>query len=143
MPLTGIAGIDYSFMDEIMRPWGDEPELKKTPKQKRNLLKEIRMDAEDLLLHLFKGQPRIVGTGYFGYERFVQGSRNFERDHATAVGSYVIYYSSTSIATIVCKPHKLLTVIETNSTSRANLGVQTLLSAIYDLLPGVQVKGTK
>lgn len=113
------------------------------PQKNYQLIKQMDMDISDLLLHLFKDQPRVIGTNFYQYEHHFEGRRHFQQDEAKFRGKFVIYYRSTPIATIVKKPHKRVKILPiSNKASRSYFAQQLMLRALHDLFPEAKVKVT-
>mgnify|MGYP006921351357 CR=1 FL=1 len=111
----------------------------KTPVQRDKrltLIRQMEMDATDLILHLIKKQPRIIGSGLYSYDTYVERvQHNYQRDTILRNGSWVIYYKGTLLGRLVRKPHASFTVFDVPEKGQARyaLGVFTRVAA--DLLP--------
>lgn len=109
-------------------------------KLKHSLIKEMDMDANDLILHLFKGQPRLVGCGLFTAERHNSGTRHFERDNSAFREEYTIYHKGTAIAIIIGKPHKkVMLLAQQKDRKRAKFAQSLFYRVLQELFPAVKL----
>lgn len=111
--------------------------LKPDPQQ---LVKEMDLDISDLLLHLIKGQPRVSSLNLYGFNNHSVGSRYFERDNASFDGQFSIFFNSSTIAQLTCRPHKKLVLTGGLSTPKAQFAQGILLKVMLELFPATRVK---
>lgn len=144
MQVAGDAEQYVAQWEELGRTVEIRPILRtdQPPKLQKNplLIKEMEMDITDLLLYLFKDQPRISSAQHFSSERYREGTRHYERDLSIFQGTYSIRYKRTGIAIVTRKPHKKVQLIKVgNKAGRTHFAQQLLVKVVNDLFPAVKV----
>lgn len=132
-------GSDYIVRDSFFTRQGiNTQEVKKN----RKLLKELEMDLLDLLMALFKEQPRIVKAGHFKYEALARrGVHHFERDNDRFRGTYIIYYKGRALGQVTCKPHKQLLLFKQDGyNARLHYANSLLRRLVSDYFPGAKIE---
>lgn len=121
-----------------------DPSESDTPKLKNpRLIKEMDMDISDLLLHLFKDQPKVINAGYYQYSDYRDGRRNYERDEQGFRGMYTIHFRSKAIAYVTRKPHKQVRLIALDKSSRSHFAQQIMVRVLHDLFPEAKIERIK
>lgn len=111
-------------------------DIEEPPKLK--LRKEFEMDLTDLLMALFKKQPRVVGSGYFRSEP-CNGGRLAEREHAVARDMHFIYFEGTRLGRVTCQGHKELHLLAIKNQGRVRYAQGILEKLTPILLPKVRI----
>lgn len=121
-------------------PFGMTEDLdNKTPAQKDkrlNLIRQMEMDATDLILHLIKKQPRIVGSELYSYTDYVDRvQHNYQRDAIRENGSWIIYYKHEMIGRLIHKPHASITLFNVGDRGKTRYAQGVFVRVANDLLP--------
>lgn len=132
-------------LDEIAEiPWdmdlmeATENSAPKPPPPPIKLLEEYRMDLTDLLMYLFKKQPRIIHSGHFSSEP--RSGRMAERERAVAREAHNLYFKGDMIGYVECRGHKKLGLTPlSTSKKRVHYAQGLLYGLVHDLLPQVRI----
>lgn len=107
------------------------------------LLKELEMDLRDLLFHLVKSEPRIIGAGHFSAESFREGNRHQERDESEYRKMYRIFYRDNAIGVLTCRPHLRLKIVDRYRGGKPHYAMSLLGRLMYELFPGAKIERIK
>lgn len=134
----GFVTTNTMFYDAAMFKPEPPQKVVKNPR----LLKDLENDLVDLLMHLLKGQPRVVKSEMLSHRQRAQGGRHFERDEAAFRGIYEIYFSGSTIGIVICRPHKELKIdrLWVQNRGMPRYTQSLLVKLMYELFPSAKVE---
>lgn len=131
----GIGPIDSFLMAERQERESVKPKFKMP---KKRLLKEMRLDLTDLMLHLIKKQPRIMQTGHWRHDYNIEGGRHYNRDEAMHLGRYRLVFRDETLAYLEVKPHRRLRMVNVKN-GWPRLGQAMILNVADQYFPGMKI----